>query len=84
MILLWGLSEVPNSVSVTHIANTLSHLSHKIHEAGQFALQIGPTAEFSFSWLHFNWHSSRLPGKLCFKGKTYHILNPKRFTKTYA
>lgn len=48
MILLWGLSQVANSVSDTYISNTLSHLNHKIHEAGQSALQIGSTAEL---WL---------------------------------
>ncbi|XP_036293873.1 peptidyl-prolyl cis-trans isomerase A-like [Pipistrellus kuhlii] len=49
MILLWGLSEVPDSVSDTYISNTLSHLNPKIHEAGQFALQRGSAAELLLS-----------------------------------
>lgn len=39
MILLWGLPEAPNNISVTYISNTLSLLEHKIHKLKQFALQ---------------------------------------------
>lgn len=49
MILLWGLPEAPNNISVTYISNTLSLLEHKIHKLKQFALQKRSAVEPFFS-----------------------------------
>lgn len=88
MILLWGLSEVPNSVSNTYISNTLSHLNPKIPEAGQFALQRGSAAELLLSpgltgtgSLDF---AQYMGGSSLLKGKTCCIQNPKRLAKNDA